>query len=145
MQSWHFLKQGSLLTRTRPSGVARGGWGLEPPGHKSSPTSPPPMEWHFVQWHGEPPFWVPVSPPPSRLIPPCRPLILKSLATSLTRSVYNKHPLVNACTSGSLSTPLSKYSMQIFFEMANFLFSKNWKGASTPPHPLTLMAYPTPG
>ena len=29
--------------------------------------------------------------------------------------------------------------------MANFMFSKNWKGCINPPHPLTLTAYPTSG
>ena len=37
------------------------------------------------------------------------------------------------------------HRMQIFFKMANFLFLKTEKVASTHPHPLTLTAYPTPG
>ena len=36
------------------------------------------------------------------------------------------------------------HSMQIFFKMANFLFSKNWKGCINPPHPLTLTGLPYP-
>ena len=37
------------------------------------------------------------------------------------------------------------HSMQIFFKMANYFFLKTEKVTTTPPHPLTLTAYPTPG
>ena len=66
------------------SGVARGARGDCPPGRNSAPNSCPPNEITLcTEVYGEPPFWVPVSPPPGALSPRCCPLILKSLATAL--------------------------------------------------------------
>ena len=65
-----------------PSG---GGRGVTTPLAETLPPSCPPNEITFCTGvYGEPPFWVPVSPP---LTPPCCPLILKSLAMPLQEPV----------------------------------------------------------
>ena len=68
------------------SGVARGSQGGDCPLAETLPPSCPHEITLCTEVYGESPFWVPVSPP--HLSPPCRPLILKSLATPLdvTRS-----------------------------------------------------------
>ena len=64
----------------------RGCRGQLSPCRNSAPPLAPPNEITLcTEVYGEPPFWVPVSPPPPRSLvrPPCCPLILKSLAMPL--------------------------------------------------------------
>ena len=64
---------------------SQGGQGDNRPLTENLPPSCPPNKITLcTEVYGELPFWVPVSPPPRSLVsPPCRPLILKSLATPL--------------------------------------------------------------
>ena len=94
---WVILQFGLPTFHYRPwfqwsRGVARGGRGLEPPQSEAQPPwAPPPPPWNdtLYRGNGEPPFWVPVSPTPWFPLSSCyRPLILKSLATSLQWSPW---------------------------------------------------------
>ena len=84
-------------------------------------------------------------------------VIVQSKAPVLSKSLFTEQHLGRAL---SRSTPhlykrkngnsnmfckFQHHSMQIFFKMANYFFLKTEKVATTPPHPLTLTAYPTPG
>ena len=80
-----------ILTRTNHSGVARGQGEWLPPGRNSAPLPP---KWNYILYRG---LWRAAilsssQPPCSPLSPPCRPLILKSLAnlTVLHREVNNR-------------------------------------------------------
>ena len=64
---WRSQRGGGMVGRTLP------------------PCPPPNVITLCTEVYGEPPFWVPGSPPP--LSPPCFPLILKSLATTRIKSL----------------------------------------------------------
>ena len=70
------LKQGRSQ---RESGAGAGG--LEPPQSETHPPWAPNEMTLSTGVYGEPPVWVPVSPPLPHPPPPWRPLILKRLAT----------------------------------------------------------------
>ena len=77
MERWLIILTGIAQWRSQ-----RGGRGWLPPLAETLPPFCPPNEITLcTEVYGELPFWVPVNPPISPLSPPCRPLIMKSLAT----------------------------------------------------------------
>ena len=76
------------------SGITKTQWRA---GGATTPLSPPNEITLCTEVYREPPFWVPVSPPPVHPWAPLPPLILKSLATSQPRLMDRSSGVFSIC------------------------------------------------